>query len=191
MKCGFLGTKGLQDELKDHNGVVQDARSVLRRGENGTITIPASATFRFEGYKTAIIRFLLDYSLRMFESTSSHLNIKSGKEMEVDVVKVLLETVPKAIAGAIHAPSELYEAGFAAKDGLEAAFDHLRGGVNRAADQREGVKPGKLYTWADHRLNKRLIIDLQSYAPLNDSSWKQLDKTITFANLAGFIRDEL
>lgn len=175
MKYGWLDERG-QIKL-DYHGAKDRYLGLLKKE---TIGIPDYRTFCFVGYKTSITRFLLDYPSYMFKSSTDKLYMRGGDEMD-NPAKMIGEGVGKIALAPLLAGHDVLEIGHFV---LEHVVDKISEGV------RDVKKPGKISSFMDRRMNKRLIVTLMSMTSpkLNKyDSLKVLKPKVTFQNLAGYI----
>lgn len=182
MQYGWVSTAADRAQIKYNFHVNGDMWLTM----NNPIQI-TDKTFRFVGYKTSIINFLMEHPHHAIAGADPRpVFIKGGHEMD-EPWEAVVGAVGKGVAGLIKAPTDTWELAFSVKDAVEMAFDHAWEKGNELDAKHGKVKSSAFTAFLDRRFNKRLIIDLQSYVPGNDDSWKELGKKVTFVQLAAAI----
>lgn len=151
-------------------------------------------TFCIQGYKTSILRFLLDNSTYAFESSTDHLYLRGGDQLPTPAEAINEMVTAKAAAAAAGFSEVMHVAHL----GLELAAK----GAGKASSLVE--RPGAVASFVDRQFNKRLILTLTSLsAPKTsqydsahgDLTWERGEstmrgfaKTLGFDGLAGYIQ---
>ena len=143
-------------------------------------------TFRFVGYKTSIIKFLMEHPHHGIAGPRG-VFIKGGTEMD-EPWEAVVGAVGKGVAGLIKAPTDTWELAFTIKDAVETAFDHAWEKGSELDAKHGKVESSAFTSFLDRRLNKRLIVDLQSYVPPNSGEWKEVGQKVKFLDLAVVIK---
>ena len=146
------------------------------------IVIGDTATFRFEGHKTSILKFLLDSPEHCFSSHTPNLYLRGGSQL-----KNPGEVVGSKLGGLVtggggeHLASQLVDL---AHTGIEYA------GKAVGAVAGEIEKPGKVASFFDKWLGEELIITLTAMSPPQTYKYDKvykLNQSVTFSTLAGYV----
>lgn len=146
------------------------------------IIIGDTATFRFEGHKTSILRFLLERPTRLFSSHTQYLFLKGGTAL-----KNPGEVVGSKLGGLVlggggeHLAAQLVDL---THTGLEYATKAVGAGLG------EIKKPGKAANFFDKWVGDDIIVTLSAMSPPQTSKYDKvykLSQSVTFSTLAEYI----
>lgn len=148
------------------------------------IVIGDTATFRFEGHKTSILKFLLDNPQHLFSSHTPNLYLRGGSQLRNpgEVVGSKLGGLVTG-GGGEHLAAQLVDL---THTGIEYAAKVV------GAVAGETRKPSKAAGFFDKWLGEDIIVTLTAMSPPKTYKYDKvykLNQSVTFATLAEYVSE--